>query len=212
MHQLIGAARYRRVWSNWTRPADRGRLLVAFWAVAAAAYLGYATLFGTLEEQMYYVLFVPGLCTLTLLARYMLPRVAPYWSKIAVAALAAIILADSAVWISVHRNPDDEYRKLLAWAPKHLPAGSTVAVTEYTAQFILHGVVLGQWATLPELIKHHVDYVLLSTTLVSQGYGLGTPHFEQYLQNHATVVFRATGASEGALILYNVRAITGAKP
>lgn len=211
-YQVIMAMRCRIVWSNWARPADRGRILVAFWSVAATLYLAYATLFGTLEEQMYYALFIPSLCAFVLLARHTLLRSAGYWRKIAIAVLASIILADSAVWMAVHHRPDDEYRQLLAWAPRHLPPDSTVSVTEYTAQFIMQGVLLGQWATVPALIKHHVEYVLLSTTLVSQGYGLGTPQFEQYLQMHATVVFRATGPSEGALILYNVRAITGARP
>jgi hypothetical protein len=211
-YQVISAMRDRTVWSNCARPADRGRLLVAFWSVAAALYLAYATLFGTLEEQMYYVLFIPGLCASTLLARHGLPRLAGHWRKIAIAVLASIILVDSGVWIAVHHRPDDEYKQLLAWAPKHLPPGSTVSVTEGTAQFLMRGVILGQWATVPALIKHHADYVLLSTTLDSQGYGLGTLQFEEYLQRHATVVFRATGPSDGALILYNVRAITGARP
>jgi hypothetical protein len=211
-YQVIAAIRCRRDWSSRSRPTDRGRLLVAFWSVAATLYLVYATLFGALEEQVYYALFIPGLCALVLLASHVLPLLARYWRKIAVAVVASIILADSAVWMAVHRTPDDEYRQLLAWAPKNLRPGSTVSVTEGTAQFIMRGVVLGQWATVPELIKHHVDYVLLSTTLISQGYGIGTPQFEQYLQRHAAVVFRATGPSEGALILYNVRAITGARP
>jgi hypothetical protein len=211
-YQVMAAMRSRIVRRNCARPADRGRLLVAFWSVAAGLYLAYATLFGTLEEQIYYVLFMPGLCALTLLATDTLPRMARYWQKIAIALLASIIVADSAVWMAVHDRPDDEYRQLLAWAPKHLPPDSTVAVTDYTAQFLLRRVVLGQWATIPALIKHHADYVLLSTTLINQGYGLGTPQFERYLQAHATVVFQATGPSEGALILYNVRAITGARP
>jgi hypothetical protein len=121
-----------------------------------------------------------------------------------------VVMADSAVWVTVHRTPDDEYRQLLAWAPKHLAPGSTVAVTDSTAQFVLSGVVLGQWGTIPLLIKNHADYVLLSTTLDDQGYGLGSRRFDSFLAHHATIVFRADGPSEGRLELYNVRAITGA--
>ena len=53
----------------------------------------------------------------------------------------------------IHRRSDDEYRQLLAWTPTHIPQGSTVAVTDYTAQFLLQGLILGQWATVPALIK-----------------------------------------------------------
>jgi hypothetical protein len=209
--QVITVIRHRTDWLSSAQPADRGRVLVALWSVAGTAYLVYATLIGTIEEQMYYLLFTPSLCTLILAVSSVRPRLAVHWRKIAVALLGAVIVADSAVWAGVHQRPDDEYRQLLSWAPKHLPEGSTVAVTEDTAQFILQGVVIGDWATVPALIEHHVDYVLLSTTLVSQGYGLAKPNLEQYLQAHATVAFRATGPSEGALVLYNVRAITGAR-
>lgn len=209
--QVVAVIRRRTEWLKSAQAADRGRILVALWAVAAAVYLCYATLFGTLEEQIYYMWYMPSLCTLTLLAWPSISRLTAHWRKIAIAVLAAIVLADSAVWVAVYQRPDDEYRQLLAWAPRHLPAGSTVAVTEYTAQFLLRRVILGKWATIPSLIEHHVDYVLLSTTLVRQGYGIGRPKFERYLQIHATVVFRATGASEGELIMYDVRAITGAR-
>ena len=208
---VIAVLRRHASWSASAQPVDRGRLLVAIWAVSAAAYLGYATVFGTLEEQMYYLLFIPSLCALIILASHITPRLATHWRAIAVVLVAAMVLTDSAVWMAVHKRSDDEYRQLLAWVPGHVPAGSTVAVTDYTAQFLLKGVVLGKWATVPALIEHHVDYVLLSTTLVTQGYGLGTFEFEQYLRTHATVAFEATGPSDGALILYNVRAITGAR-
>ena len=201
----------RADWASSAQVADRGQLLVALWSFAATAYLGYATLFGTIEEQMYYLLFIPCLCALTLAASYAIPRLASHWRRVAVALFAVVIIADSTVWASIHHRSDNEYSQLLAWAPNHLPEGSKVAVTDDTSQFLLKGETLGQWATIPALIKHHVDYVLLSTTLVSQGYGLAKPDFEQYLQAHATVAFRAAGPSEGALIIYDVREITGAK-
>ena len=84
-------------------------------------------------------------------------------------------------------------------------------MTESTAQFLTHGVVIGQWSTVPELVAHHVDYVLLSTTLVSQGYGSATPAFEHYLDSHAKIAWQATGPSSGDLILFDVRSITGAR-
>jgi hypothetical protein len=208
--QVIAALRQRGATSPSTPVTDRARLLVAVWSVASAAYLAYATSFGTLEEQMYYLAFIPSVCALVLGARRAGAHLGRQWRPIAFALLAMVVMADSAVWVTVHRTPDDEYRQLLAWAPKHLAPGSTVAVTDSTAQFVLSGVVLGQWGTIPLLIKNHADYVLLSTTLDDQGYGLGSRRFDSFLAHHATIVFRADGPSEGRLELYNVRAITGA--
>lgn len=160
---------------------------------------------------MYYLLFIPSLCTLVLGSLTLAERHGRNWRKLAIVPLAVILMADLAVWGAVQRTPDDEYRQLLAWLPKHVANGATVAVTEDTAQFLLHGVILGQWATVPALIQHHVDYVLVSTKLASQGYGTATSQFVRYLSTHATVAFRVTGPSDGALILYNVRAVTGAR-
>jgi 4-amino-4-deoxy-L-arabinose transferase-like glycosyltransferase len=208
--QLVGVWRRRSQWRHMAEGKDRGRLLVAIWAVAAAAYVFYATALGTLEEQVYYLLLAPALCTLVLGAAHALPRWSPHWRKLAVALTGVVLVADSAVWVAVHRTPDAEYRQLLSWESEHVRTGSTVAVTDTIAQFLLPDVVLGDWATIPALKAHHVDYVLVNTSLTSQGYGLATPEFQRYLQAHATVVFRATGPTDGALVVYDVQSITGA--
>ncbi len=204
---LIVIFRRRRQWKVTAGGRSRACVLVSMWAFAAACYLAYATLFGTLEEQMYYLLLMPSICALVIgVSQLGLP-----WQRVATAVLAALLVIDALVWVAVHRTPDDEYRQLVAWTKTGLPAGSTVSVTDTTAQFILPGVELGQWATVPELKQHHVDYVLLSTQLVSQGYGVGTAAFERYLDAHAKLVFRANGPSEGSLEVFDVRAITGAR-
>jgi len=208
--QVVSAIRHRAE-QRGIQQVARAEQLVALWATSAVVYLVYATTLGTLEEQMYYLLLVPGLCTLVIWCHRNGPRLGPHWRKIFTAIIAGLLVADSAVWAAVHSTRDDEYRQLLAWAPKHLPDRSTIAVSESTAQFLMHGVVIGQWSTVPELVAHHVEYVLLSTTLVSQGYGIGTPAFEQYLDSHAKIAWQATGPSSGDLILFDVRSITGAR-
>ena len=56
--QVISAVRHQAKWRQAATPNARGELLVALWATSAAGYLAYATAFGTLEEQLYYVLLV----------------------------------------------------------------------------------------------------------------------------------------------------------
>ena len=48
------------------RHRARVTVLVAIWTVSAAAYLVYATLIGTIEEQMYYILLLPSAISLCL--------------------------------------------------------------------------------------------------------------------------------------------------
>ncbi|HEY0934333.1 MAG TPA: hypothetical protein VGD91_11385, partial [Trebonia sp.] len=207
--QVISAIRHRAEWRRGVSPDARGRLLVALWAAAAAAYLAYATAFGTLEEQMYYVLLVPALCTLAVWCRPGRLRSWRHWRAMLAAVFVVMLIADGAVWTAVHRTRDDEYRRLLSWVPEHLPYGTTISVTDDTAQFLLQGVIIDQADTVPELAAHHVDYVLLSTSLASQGYGIASVPFEHYLETHAKIAWETTGPSSGALILFDVRAITG---
>lgn len=204
---LFATFRRRQQWMRRAGGRNRARVLVSTWAFAAACYLGYATVFGTLEEQMYYLLLMPAICALVI----WVSRLRPFGQRAATVVLAVFLVIDSTVWVAVHRTPDNEYRQLVTWATTHLPTGSTVSVTDGTAQFMLQGVILGQWATLQELTQHHVDYVELSTSLTSQGYGIATVGFEQYLDAHAKVVFQANGPSEGSLEIFDVRAITGAR-
>ena len=49
--QILAVVRRRTDRLNRIQAVDRGRLLIALWSVAATVYVGYATLFGTLEEQ-----------------------------------------------------------------------------------------------------------------------------------------------------------------
>jgi hypothetical protein len=205
-----------RPWRNHRRFSSTERVvtLLALWTVVAGAYLGYATLFGSIEEQMYYILLAPSVASLAAwLARAggtAADRRQRRWRRIAIGILTVMVAFDSFVWVSVHSRQDDEYRQMLAWESVNVPAGSVISVTDSTGQFLITNAVLGQWNTIPELIAHHVQYVLLSTSLVEQGYGLGSEAFMQTLDQKARVVFQANGPSDGSLRLYDVTAITGA--
>ena len=90
-------------------------------------------------------------------------------------ALAALVVVDLGIWGSVHTTRSDAYEQFLVWERAHIVPGQVVSVTEYTAQFMITNAVLGEWPSLSEMRAHHVDYVLIVTNLVEQGYGLGTP-------------------------------------
>jgi hypothetical protein len=202
-----------RPWGSGRTGLDcRARITVlcAIWTVSAGAYLVYATLFGTLEEQMYYILLLPCIVSLCLwLAGFMKAR-SVRWRALVVALIGVALLFNSAVWFKIHAGQDDEYRRLLSWESAHVSPTAVIAVTEYLSQFLLTGGVIGQWSTVPELKAHHVDYVIIGTNLVKQGYGLADPQFENYLEHNARLVFEANGRSDGSLRIYDVHGITGA--
>jgi hypothetical protein len=214
---------------------QRAKLALAVWTLCSSAYLAYAMPFGSLEEQMYYIVIVPAAAALVvwssmvgetsrLFRKYAAVvilawtdrRGEPYSAYASVKRLTAAVLmlvvlcGDFAVWADVHTRPDDEYRTLLAWVPQHIPNGSVISVTEDIAQFLVQDAVLGDWETVPQLKQHHVDYLLLSTALVQQEYVNGTPQFYEYVTAHGRLVFQDDGPSDGALQLWDVRPITGA--
>jgi hypothetical protein len=212
----VGLILRLRPWQNGSRLSGSERVLtlMSLWTLAAGGYLAYATLFGSIEEQMYYILLAPAVASLAAWLARAGGRGSDHrqrtWRRVAVALLAITATVDSVVWVNVHTRPDNEYQTMLAWEAAHVPAGSVIAVDDYTAQFLISNAVLGQWDTIPELIAHHVQYVLLSTSLVKQGYGLGTETYMDTLDKRGHIAFEANGPSEGSLRLYDVTAITGA--
>ncbi len=201
-----------RPWARRTHERsgkNRTRVLISLWTVSAAAYLVYATVFGTIEEQMYYILLLPALMSVCLFVGGIT------WNrnvlrKLGVAVLCAALLVDIWVWLGVHRGSDDEYRQMLSWEARHVPPTSVVSATDGTSQFLLSRGIIGQWSTVSALRGHRVDYVILATGLVEQGYGIAGPAFERTLDRRARLVFVASGVSDGSLRVYDVRGITGA--
>jgi 4-amino-4-deoxy-L-arabinose transferase-like glycosyltransferase len=197
--------------SDWIQfgPRPRVVLLVALWSFTACAYLGYAIAFGSLEEQMFYIMTLPVIANLCVWADLRAPAWRPQGRRLVLLALAALVVVDLGIWGSVHATRSDAYEQFLVWERAHIAPGQVVSVTEYTAQFMITNAVLGEWASLPEMRAHHVDYVLIVTNLVEQGYGLGTPATLRTLEAEAPLVFATNARGEGSLRLYDVRGLTG---
>ncbi len=198
----------RRSKADWT-PLDRIGVLVAVWTLGGVVYLAYATLFGTIEEQMYYICLLPCVAMLALFVPPRLHRLGGAARTAAVILVSAVLVFDATAWVKVHTVPSTDYLQLVSWEKTHLPQGSVVATTETTAQFLLHGAVIGQWATVPAWRAHHVDYVVVSTELTAEGYALASPALLTTLQRHAPLVFSADDASVGRLEVFDVRAMDG---
>ncbi|MCQ4042737.1 glycosyltransferase [Streptantibioticus rubrisoli] len=219
--------RTRRPWLFTGRPA---RSVVTAWAAGALFFLLYAIGFGTLEEQMFYPLVVTSTAALALAVDLALPAARsaataaslrgaarrsettapPAGLRRAVAVLTALALAvDAWTWAVVHTRHDDAYLRTLAWTRTHIPPGSTVDATEGSAQFLMPGVRLGGWDTLGALQRGHADYLLLSTQLVAQGYTPLDLALTRQLDRRARLLHTESGATNGQLRVYDVRALTG---
>ncbi|GAA3936444.1 glycosyltransferase family 4 protein [Actinoplanes auranticolor] len=206
--------RHRRPWRFLL--AGGSPSVVTALGVGAFVFIGYAVAFGTLEEQMFYPVMVTSVVIIAaglemaLRAPRRFPVVRRLSTGIAVVAALAVLAGDGSIWAGTRTHPDDTYRRLLSWAATGFPADSTVSATEDVAQFVLTGVRLGQWSTVPALVSHDVDYVVVSTALAERGYGLARPDFVAILDRQAPVVFAAHGRTMGDLRVYDVRKLVAA--
>ncbi|MEU7163979.1 glycosyltransferase family 4 protein [Streptomyces morookaense] len=197
---------WRRLRRPGTPPGGPGRTLVMAWAACTLLHLLYAMTLGTLEEQMFYPLVVTSTAALALAADTALPERPSPARLVPVALLASVALAvNGAVWARVHAAHDDAWRRTLAWTRTHLPAGSVVAATDDNTAFLVAGARRGTWNSLADLGRDHIDYVVLSTELVAQGYAKTGPGLETALDRRARLVHSESGPTAGALRVYDVR-------
>ena len=203
---------WRPEWRSKASPAEQVGLLVGVWGLAACGYLSYAVVFGTLEAQMFYIMMFPAVAALCVWASLSVGSWRRTWQSAVIALLAASLVAEGGVWIEVHTGPTGAYQQFLAWEPTHVPPGSIISVTDDAAQFLVQGAILGDWHTIADLKTHNVDYVLVSTRLVDQGYGSATKDFQAQLDRRATLTFQSKGSGQDGLRFYCVCGIDFAAP
>lgn len=180
------------------------------WSLAACGYLVYATFIGSIEEQMYYITLAPCVLTLVLWARSWAAGIGHRLAPVVVAVLVVVpVLFDVSVWHRTHTTDVDAYAAFVHWEADAITAGSRMAVTEGTAQFLVENAELGEWSTVREFRREDVDYVLVQTKLVREGYGLARPAVLARLEKQADVVFEAPAADGDRLVLFDVRPLTG---
>ena len=202
-----------RLWRRRHAAVDpRTRLLdlPVLWSLAACGYLAYATLFGSIEEQMYYIPLLP--CTIVAflwasgLGRSVARPVAAVTAAVLVLAPVAFNLV---VWERVHTTDVNAYGALVDWAPDHLEVGSKVALTDDTSQFLLDGLVIGDWSNGRDLKSEDVDFVVIQTKLVEEGYSDASPNLLAKLRSKAKVIFEADSTDGAQLLVFDTRAWTG---
>ncbi len=198
----------------WRRRGARtdACLLLCFWQLSASLFLAYSKLFGTLEEQMFYFLLVPSVTTVCVAGALLIHApgaarwVRPTLVKPSLAATTLIVYAFSLTsWYDTRTATADGYASVVDYVEREIPAGTTVAVTEDVGQFLLPKVRLGAWTKPDDFRRQGVDYVLISTQLIAQGYGVATPALVDYLSRNATVAGQWRSSKDNLLMLYKLK-------
>jgi len=184
------------------------RLFLA-WVASAYSLLAYIVLLGALEEQFFYYLIVPAiLVTVAAVAFLLRSRTTGGRTRQALLAVTAILAVafvswSGYVWTRVHFTPDNGYERVVAYFEKNAPEDSTIAVTSDVAQFLLGDKSI-KYGTPEDLRENDVEYVVVSSSLIEQGYSEATPEFYAYVEDQGEVVYGFEGRSFGLTLVYQL--------
>jgi hypothetical protein len=194
----------------WPSPQAWARdRVLGMWCAGGSALVVFAVLFhGTLEEQMFYYLLLPSVVATAAMApraaRYLARRSGPKLAWVPVAVILVLMTAGGAAWYHVHSSPDNGYQRTTQWLAVHVAKGTTVSVTDELNQFLIRNYNTGRWVTGPELIQHHVRYVVISSKEVGQGYAFATTRFAEWLADHGHLVYQFVEQSYGRIAVYSL--------
>lgn len=209
---LIGLGALSVVWLY--RNGSRVQRIIALWAAGAFVTLAFQIAQGTLEEQMFYYLVVPSIAVVTITAARVFGAARTRWvvKALGVAAVLAAAIFDATVWGIIHTHNDTAIVRTVSWVEGHVPAQARVAPLVDGTQFLLPRYVLtfdpeGRKATRRALRLTGTQFVLTSSLQIVQGYGGASPQLLGWLRGHATVRFRASGPSNGEVVVWQIRSV-----
>lgn len=197
------------------------RMLALFWVVAGVT-LGYALLFGTLEEQELYLLIIPSLLLVPVAIRLMYRpgparrehawqrRLASRWRPVAIAGVVLAMSLNAATWVQWRQRPDDGYAQLLRYMAAHIPAGTTITAVDGTTsdgitQYALaYRYNVGRWVTSTARCREHVSYVVIPWLEVLEHYSYYSPARVRDLVRHGQLLFSFHGPTYSDVTLYRI--------
>ena len=121
---------------------------MALWTLSPAGYLAYATVLGTIEEQMYYILLLPSIVSICIWWAGCSADRTRRWRTAATVVVVAVLCFNTVVWASIHPGVTTSTARLISWESTHVPPTAVVASTDGTSQFLLPRGIIGQWSTV----------------------------------------------------------------
>ncbi|MGI5144398.1 MULTISPECIES: ArnT family glycosyltransferase [unclassified Streptomyces] len=187
-------------------PAQR---LIALFQASALVTIGYTFAFGTLEEQILYLLLVPTVASVTLAAsplalRTGQPRALRQASSATVALLTLALVLSSTTYTMARTKTDDGYARLRAYMAERVPAGSRITVVGGPGVVLSDKYKVGAWLDPADRTANRVRYAVVVHQLVNQGYSNVTPAQAQALAAQGTLLFSFDGPTFGPIELYRL--------
>jgi hypothetical protein len=196
------------------RRDDRPEIRVlATITLAGALTLVYATLFGTIETQMFYFPAVPAFLSLPIAVKVLLDRAqgTPLRVKarrilksVAIGAFAVVLVGEGAVWLDIRTSPDNGMARVVAWFQTHTSSPGVIANDTDVTQLILSrsGYDAVDAGTPRQALDAGVRYVTILSATVDGHYGTLTPAEAAWYEGHGTLAFRVNERSYGLISIY----------
>jgi hypothetical protein len=187
-------------------PAQR---LIALFQASAIVTIAYTLAFGTLEEQILYLLVVPTVLSVTLAApplalRRDQPRALRQASRATVALLTLALALSSTTYTMARTKTDDGYARLLDYMAEHVPAGSRITAAGGPGVVLSDKYEVGVWLAPADRAANRVRYAVIVPHLVDQRYSEVTPAQAQTLASQGKLLFSFDGPTFGPIELYQL--------
>ena len=190
--------------------------LLGLLGISEVAWLAYAVLFGTVEEQFLYFLLIPALLTVPeAWVEYGRAMLRLGWNRQAVAVLGALVLllvllGGAVQWALVRQRPDDGWRRAVAWLEGNVPPGSTVVVSSRDPKgptvdgLVLTGYKVTEWHSPQARKVSRARWVVIPSALVDDGYVAMTPTDADQIRAEGTMVFSWSSPTLGRLEIVRI--------
>jgi Dolichyl-phosphate-mannose-protein mannosyltransferase len=190
--------------------------LVALWGGCAYLLQVYSVFFGTNEEQYFYYVVVLAIVA-SAVGTAQLWRTGTEDTPTRIRLVRAVILGllplffvwSGHVWTERHLTPDNGYERLFAYIEHSVPPGSRISATDSTQIALLrdHPYQVASAGTPAAVTALRVQYLMVSTQLVHDGYSSATPELLAWLPRHAVLLHRFYGPTDGELLFYQIAGV-----
>lgn len=194
--------------------------ILAFALISWNAFLAHAMVVGVLEDRfLYYLLANSVMAAAAVIAlklrKALWPRVdagqaRAGWGKLLaleVAApvfLGALVLWSAYTWLTVHTTPDNGYERVVSYVGQ-LPKGSHIAATSDTAKYLLEDHVDDNtYQSVKALQANGIDYVVVNSELVTEGWNEPSPEVYRWVRNHGHLVYGFTDKDSNLLGVWSL--------
>ncbi len=191
------------------RPGHEVDRVLAVVTLSAAAVVGYATVFSTIEEHFLYFVAVPGTATAVVAGHRVLhldrwPRAARRrLTGLVVAVLVVVAGLDAAAWVHTRTVPDTGQEQAVAWLEDNAPSGSVVAaVADQTEEALVGSGLRPVPVDDPNVLaSQNVRYLVVLTKLVNQGYVGTSPADVRWFRARGREVFSVPSRSYDEVVI-----------